>query len=303
MDEEPNFDAYTEEWWLLLDQFCQEVPLDPTMRIKCRVSDESGKININLTRTRTVPQSNNARPTKDAFLRDALRRLFETYNIKVEIVDELRDYWLEEPPVSPTEERLRPQQMPAFGALEDFAARFQIPTQELVRLRKVLTAQPTGVLPGININTAPQEVLAAVINDPAAVDEALARQQEEEPFVNAGQIREVLSGVEDAGILASLFTMRSSLFQLQASALANVDPQTLDGGIGQTLSVLVVRRRDLKHQQPDSNLPGWTSRALDWQKEGGARLIQRPTGEDDEDTFDRLEKNDRGDRDIDRFDR
>jgi type II secretory pathway component PulK len=301
-DEDDKFDAYTEEWWLLLDQFCQEVPLDPTMRIKCRVADESGKININLTRTRSVRQGDQVATTKDAFLRDALRRLFETFGIKVEIVDELAEYWLEEPPVSPEEDRLRPKQMPAFGSIEDFAARFHISTQDLAQLRKVLTAQPTGVLPAININTAPQEVLAAVINDAAAVDEILARQQEEEPFINPGQIREVLGGVEDAGVLAGLFTTRSSLFQLQASALSNVDPETGSGGIGQTLGVVVVRRRDPKRKQPDSNLPGWTSRALDWQKEGGARLMQQQVDED-ESRFDRLEENDRDDRDINRFDR
>lgn len=295
LDEEPNWDAYTEEWWLLLQQFCQEVPLDPTMRIRCRVTDESGKINVNLTRTRTLRQGNQLATTKDAFLRDALRRLFETFNLKVEIVDQLRDYWLEEPPAPSNDDRLRPRRMPAFGSLEDFASRFQIPTKELSRLRKFLTAQPTGVLPAININTAPQEVLAAVINDAAAVDEVLARQQEEEPFINAGQIRQALGGIEDAGKIAGLFTIRSSLFQLQASALANVDPQTLTGGIGQTLSVLVVRRRDPRRRRQDSDLPGWTSRPLDWQKEGGARLIQNPTAED-EDTFDRLEENDRGDR-------
>jgi general secretion pathway protein K len=302
VDEEQNYDAYTEEWWLLLDQFCQEVPLDPTMRIRCRVSDESGKININLTRTRSVRQGEQLATTKDAFLRDALRRLFETYNIEVDIVDRLAEYWLEEPPVSPTDDRLRPQQMPAFGSLEDFAARFKIPTAELARLRKVLTAQPTGVLPAININTASAEVLSAVINDAAAVDEVLARQQEEEPFINAGQIREALGGIEDVGTIASLFTIRSSLFQLQASALANVDPLTLEGGIGQTLNVLVVRRRDPKRQQPDSNLPGWTSRALDWQKEAGARLMQQ-TAEEDESRFDRLEENDREDRGINSLDR
>jgi type II secretory pathway component PulK len=305
VDEEPNYDAYTEEWWLLLDQFCQEVPLDPTMRIRCRVSDESGKININLTRTRSVRQGEQVATTKDAFLRDALRRLFETYNIDVDIVDRLAEYWLEEPPVSSTsatDDRLRPQQMPAFGSLEDFAARFQIPTEELTRLRRVVTAQPTGVLPAININTASAEVLSAVINDAAAVDEVLARQQEVEPFINAGQIREALGGIEDVGTIASLFTIRSSLFQLQSSALANVDPLTLEGGIGQTLSVLVVRRRDARRRQPDSDLPGWTSRALDWQKEGGARLMQQPA-EDQESRFDRLEENDREDRDIDFFDR
>jgi len=103
----------------------------------------------------------------------------------------------------------------------------------------------------------------------------LDRQTAEEPFTNANQIRQAIGEVENAAILAQLFNVRSSLFRLQASALTNVDPEgEHGGGIGQTVSELVVRRQDPRRRRPDRQGPGWTLRPLDWQKEGGARLFR-----------------------------
>jgi type II secretory pathway component PulK len=304
-DDEPTYDAYSEQWWLDLQQFCQGLELGETMALKCTVQDESGKINVNLSRTtvqaqaqaQAQSQNGNERPTRDAFVRDALRRLFEAHNLDVQIVDRLKDYWLQEPQPSP-DGRLRA--VPDFSSLEDFAATFGIPTRELTRLRKVLTAQPRNILGGININTAPAEVLSAVINDAQAVDDILSKQTSDEPFTSAGTIREALGNVEDSAILASLFTVRSSLFRLEASAIVNRDPSGgSTGGVGQTLSELVVRRRDPRKTlnvsqtgsqtasqtggQAGANVPGWTLRPLDWQKEGGARLIRHPDQDQDQD--------------------
>lgn len=294
LDTEPRFDAFTEEWWLLLREFCQGLQLEPTMRIACDLEDESGKININLSRTliRTTGQQNeDERPTKDAFVRDALRRIFEAHGIDVDIPDRLKEYWLEE---VPAEQNVR-RRVPEFGSLEDFTARFDIPTPKLRRLRRILTAQPVRYMRAVNINTAPAEVLAALLNSPEAVTAVLERQQADDPFQNQSEVRSVLQeqGLdEDAQIVASLFDVRSQLFRLRASGVTNMDPSgELPGGVGQTLSVLVHRRVDARLRRPDSDNPGWTLKPLDWQKESGARLVEQPSGDfDRRDSFDELEE-------------
>lgn len=300
-DGDVAFDAYSEQWWQDLTEFCTGIELDATMRIKCQVEDESGKININNTRTwrqpagRAVntpgaarptpaaqPQTPDADLTPDAFLRDALRRMFEAYQIDVQIVDQLKEYWLQDPPASSAPiGRLGSQVqavVPDFSSLEDFAATFRIPTPQLQRLRRLLTARPSRDLRAINVNTAPVEVLAAVINDGDAVAKILERQQiDGEPIKGTGEVAALLSGIEHADIIARLFDCKSRLFRLQASALANADPTGQQiGGIGQTLSVLVLRQQDLRNRRPaGSQGPGWTLKPLDWQKEGGARLLRR----------------------------
>jgi general secretion pathway protein K len=273
-DDEPRFDAFTEEWWLALDEFCGGLELDPGMYVRCRVRDESGKINVNGTRgTRRVTEDQ--RVTSDAVLRDALRRIFEAHEIDVEIVDRLAEYWAQDPPEPSDGRQLR---VPDFGSLEDFAATFGIPTDRLLRLREILTAQRGYTR--ININTAPAEVLAAVINEPGAVSDIVDRQMQEEPFTNVGEIAPLLGDVENANVIRGLFTVNSRLFRLEASAITNANPTALRrGGIGQTLSVLVYRIPDLRRRQEGE--PGWTLRPLDWQKEGGARLFRGAGLEED----------------------
>jgi type II secretory pathway component PulK len=272
-DDEPAYDAFTEQWWLDLNEFCRGVELDPTMRIRCRVQDESGKINVNLTRVTGAGRrrSQQQQVTRDAILRDALRRLFEAHNIDVELVDRLVEHWQQEPAELPNGMRVP---IADFTSLESFGATLGISTPQLRELRNSLTAEPRGFLRGININTAPAEVLAAVLNDASAVAQILDRQQQEEPFTNGGEINDVLPDVEYRNALRSLFTVNSRLFRLEASALTNVDPaDPYGGGIGQTVSELVYRRPALGLRRDDSDGPRWTLQPLDWQKEGGARLF------------------------------
>lgn len=281
-NEQGNYDAFTEQWWLALQKFCSEnIELDPTMRVRCALEDESGKLNVNLTRTQlSLPSGGSTgsdRPTKDAFARDALRRIFEAHGIDVDIVDKLKEYWLQEPPVDP---QGRQQRIPDFRSLEDFAAQFAIPTRHLRELRRMLTAVPTNYLRAVNANTAPGIVLAALLNNTGAVGAMLERQQSEQPFTNVGEIRTLLDqeGVTDASIVSGLFDVRSNLFRLRASALTNADPEEeLTGGIGQTLNVLVFRRTG--RCRPGDQPPCWTLTPLDWQKEGGASLLERAPGE------------------------
>jgi type II secretory pathway component PulK len=283
-DDEPDGirDWYGDEWWIALREFCSGIELDPTMRIACALEDESGKLNVNLTRTsrQSQQQQGQENKTKDAFARDALRRIFEAQGIHVDLVDQLKEYWLQEPPVN---QQGRQQNIPDFGSLEDFAAELGIATSKLRELRRILTAVPASKLPKVNVNTASGIVLAAIINDGNAVGQILERQQSDDPFKNAADLSTVLDtqGVADAAMVSSLFGVSSNLFRLRASALTNADPEgEQPGGIGQTLSELVWRQSS--PCRADEQPPCWTLKPLDWQKEGGAPLLEHPRNESGE---------------------
>jgi type II secretory pathway component PulK len=172
-DAEPKYDAFSEDWYLNLQEFCSDtIEIEPGMRVKCDVEDESGKININKTRpsrqSQLAAQAGGKNNAPDAYLRDAIECIFGCYNVPVnEIGDQLREYWEQSPPstdaASSTSSTSGNVPMPDFGSLEDFAAQFHIPTANLDKLRRVLTAQPANRLSRININTAPEAVLNAVI--------------------------------------------------------------------------------------------------------------------------------------------
>jgi type II secretory pathway component PulK len=294
LDDEPGYDAYTEEWWLRLREFCDGLELEPSMLIRCRVRDESGKININNTKA-PIRRVESQAVTGDAILRDAMRCMFEGIGVEVDIVDKLADHWQQEPPQT---EDGKPAPIPEFTSLEDFGATFGIPGEQLHKLRNVLTAQPSRLLPNININTATGGVLTAVLNaespgcaGDAPIEDILTRQVDlEQPFRNSGDINTVIQGVENVDLKRRLFGVRSRLYRLEASALTNVDPtEPSRGGIGQTLSVLVSRQQGGRLPQgvepqigPNGKpIPNWTLRPLDWQKEGGARLF-RSNPEDDQ---------------------
>jgi len=278
-DQEPKFDSYTEDWWLQLQQFCTGLEIDPTMRIKCGVEDESGKININSSKmsAASLQQTGQPRTTKDAYIRDALRRLFDAHQIPVandqNIGDALEAYWQQDPP--PGE-----QTVPFFKSVEEFAAYFQIPTRYLPRLRHLLTTRSRT---GINVNTADPEVLTLVINDDKSVQQ-IVEDRADQPIQNTGQITSTLSNnnVANATVVASLFGVRSQFFRLEASAVANADPSGAPNtGIGQTVSLLV-ERKPTRQAQGDPG-PLWTLSPLDWQKEGGARLFSQHALDDTDD--------------------
>jgi hypothetical protein len=165
----------------------------------------------------------------------------------------------------------------------------------------VVTAQPRGLLPRINVNTAPPEVLAAVLNAEQegcppneAVDEIIGRQRDpEQPFRSSGDVSGIVQGLDNANVKTTLFGVQSRLYRLEASALTNVDPEHPDGGgIGQTVSALVARQTSTRPTTRGNAapavgadgkpLPNWTLRPLDWQKEGGARLFRPLPGEDED---------------------
>ena len=294
LDDDQTYDAYSEDWHMRLVEFCHGVQLDESTQLRCKVFDESGKLNINNTRgtpRRVASQS----VTADAILRDAMRCMFSKRNIDVEIIDRLGDYWEQEPKLNTDG---TPQKIPDFTSLEDFGATFGIPGQQVRQLRNVLTAMPYRWQQKINVNTAPSEVLAAVLTDNApqdcgpneAVDNIVKRQADvDNPFKTTGDLSAVITSGTNATQKRTLFDVKSHVFRLEASAVTNLDPSNpQSGGIGQTLSTLVYRvigTQAVPGVQPQMGangkpIPNWTLRPLDWQKEGGARLF-RVTPSDD----------------------
>jgi hypothetical protein len=234
----------------------------------------------------------------DAVYRDALETIFMLENVHIDDAgDKLRDYWEAPPPGAADDDRAR---MPDFGSLEDFAALYRIPPAKLARLRRFLTAQPGNRLNRINVNTAPEEVLHAVLvgygteGGGDAMQQILERRLEDPPFQNQGEVLQTLSGIDDRVrvALTQMLGTNSKYFRLQASALTNADPTgVVPGGIGQTLSVLVFRSKRINQRGGRTNQRTggigqrtggndqqfvWTFRRLDWQKEAGARLFREP---------------------------
>jgi general secretion pathway protein K len=285
----PPADWYYEDW--ANPDVESVIQLDPGERLAVRVIDEGGKININRTRPRPgapppVPGQPNLSP--DAFLRDALRRLFEANGVDVQIPDRLLDYWMQAPTPEPGQQ---PQPVEDFRSLEEFGATFGIPALKLRKLSRSLTAIPVGLINGqftgdtgrINVNTAPPEVLAAILNDQGRVDAITQNQNAEQP-IEPGVLNQALQGMENQGQIAQLFGYTSAFFRIYASALVNADPTGKDsGGVGQTV-VALVNRRPMPGVPPNAppGTPRWTLTPLDWQKRGGAELLTRQAQADQE---------------------
>jgi general secretion pathway protein K len=278
---DPPADWYYEDW--ASPEIATVVSLEADQRLKVQVVDEGGKININRTRPRPgapPPQPNQPNLSPDAFLREALRRLFETFEMDVEIPDRLLEYWGQSVPAQGGR-RQQALLVEEFRSLEDFGATFGIPADKLTKVSKFLTALPVGAAAGgqrdpgrVNVNTAPPEVLAAILNDAEQVDQILQRRNSEEP-IGQGDLGEILSGSENRTPLTQIFGFTSSFFRIFSSAIVSADPTGRRlGGVGQTVVALVFRRplgRVPQDAPPDT--PRWTLTLLDWQKRGGAQVL------------------------------
>ncbi len=280
---DPPADWYFEDW--ASPDIASVIQLEADERLKVQVIDEAGKLNINSTRPRRgapPPRPDQPNLNPDAFLRDAMRRLFEATNVRVDIVDNLLDYWSQTPTPAPGQ-RANQVQVDDFRSLEDFAAMFGIPGRKLTKLRPFLTALPTGIAGArtgyqgrINVNTAPVEVLAAIINDEGRVDALVQRRQGDQPIDQAA-LNEIMQGIDHQAQIVQLFNFTSSYFRVYASAMVGANPNdaSLDG-VGQTV-VALVNRRPLPGVPPNAppDTPRWTLTPLDWQKRGGAELLVR----------------------------
>jgi len=286
LDTDKGVDAFSEEWYFTMTQFCQQLELPNGALVRCDVKDESGKINVNLTQPTGPPRTTvDDEPTPDAILRGALQCIFQNREglDPNELIVALKEYWdLELPPFD--DGTPQPASRKWFLSVEDFASKLNIPTRDIAYLRKYISAYPPRRLRRININTATQEVLSVVISpDPGApggcgpvaeVEEILTRQLDPENPIRQAEVQGLLSSVTHGAVIASVFGTNSSLYRIEASAITNPNPDNpTHGGVGKTLSVVIYR--ECAEETPEGCLL-WTSKPLDWQKEGGARLFREP---------------------------
>ncbi len=146
------------------------------------------------------------------------------------------------------------------------------------RARSLVTALDTARQPQVNANTAPPDVLMAIIPDPGIVDNIVSQRQTQ--GLKATDLQQLLSGLNMQDPVArnarAMLGVKSSYFLIRASAVINPNPITGRGGISRSASMLV--RRDQRPGVPANAGPGtlrWTLTQLDWQKEGGAALFQQ----------------------------
>jgi len=283
LDETQDVDTYTDEWLFALMHFCREQTLAEegfTTRMRCGVRDESGKININLTRDPRGQRPAAGTFTTSTILRDALRCMFEGQGIDVQVVDRLAEYWQQDPLELSDGSR---RGVPIFRSLEDFVSTFGIPSRHIGFLRQYLTAYPRARMPGININTASREVLNAVLTAGAdnpcgsipEVDDIIERQLDPDSPIRRADIRALMPPDDNVQARTNLFVTKSDIYALEASAVTSFgdDEEGPVSGISRTLSEVVHRRCD--EPEADKCLH-WTFKPIDWQKEGGARLFYEP---------------------------
>lgn len=278
-DEESTFDSrYAEDWGdedLINSQFI----LPPNMQLKVRIVDESGKLNINLTRPnwRTECRDIAARPPG----REYVMWLEVLDALDAQLGDAIYDYWVraceqygsvqpagaagQTPPsgrtptpaptqaanATPTVDPL--QIFVDFPSLDDFGATLGIPARRLEQLRKVVTALPTtgprGSAKFVNGNTAPVGLLNVIVEDPDRRNDLMTRR--EEAGLTDQQVRQIAgsgqsgqSGRQGQTVTINpsrLLNGTSSFFLIRASAIINANPVTGRGGVRRSASMLVQR--------------------------------------------------------------
>ena len=170
-----------------------------------------------------------------------------------------------------------------FASIDDASVIPGLTPSLIRRARPALTALDSNRQPVVNANTAPREVLEAIIPDSGLVDNIIAQRQEQ--GLKQSDVMALLAGLntQDPNVrnVRSMLGVRSSYFLVRASAVVNPNPITGRGGVSRTASMLV--RRDPRPGVPPQAPPGtprWTLTQLDWQKEGGAALFQQRTDQD-----------------------
>jgi type II secretory pathway component PulK len=330
-DEDAAIDGFAEEWCpepleesCRIDETFLQIPTN--MRLRIEIFDESGKMNINLTRPRNLQEAELPDPANPPLFyawQGVLRRLMEANGIDPETVERLNDYWkqkLEENaesvdeasntegggrqptpnPQNPDQEQsgesaqqqLSAAQLEAlldFPSLDDANSVLGLAPRQLGRLRDYVTALPQRRFPRVNANTAPRQVLDAIIGD-GSISESIVTQRLEVPLQPA-DLTQQIAGLDtqdpEFGKVGQMMWTRSYMFRVVASALVNPDPVTGLGGIGRTASMLVRRVPAPARPGSERTAGHWTLTRLDWQKEGGAKLFVEadssvPEGGEDE---------------------
>jgi type II secretory pathway component PulK len=308
-DDDPLVDSYTEDWGNT-DLLNSQLILPDNMRLRVQIVDEGGKLNINLTRPRYVQQWRTAQLANP---NDPTRQLFQSWTTALgnllagrggspEVADAVTGYWsqlfqaafpgaVSGQPGLGSQAAGTPTPAVAsnnplfwdFPSLDDASVIPGLTPSLIRRSRPVLTAIDSNRQMQVNINTAPPEVLSAIIPDAGVVDNIVSQRQEQ--GLKAGDLQQLLGGLNmqdpAAKNVRSMLGVRSSFFLIRASAIVNPSPITGKGGISRSASMLV--RRDPRPGVPPnaaSGVPRWTLTQLDWQKEGGAILFQERTDQE-----------------------
>ncbi len=320
-DEDPMVDGFAEEWCPEpLEESCRIdesfLQLPANLRLRIQIFDESGKVNINLTRPANLEEAELPDPTRPPLFyawEEVLQRLLEGNGIDPIAVERLHEYWKQKmeanaaeiEAASSTENPANPQPdgtggseeaggasvqnltaaqvdaMMDFPSLDDANIALGLSAREMQRIRDFVTALPKRRFPMVNANTAPRQVLDALIGD-GSISESVITQRLEAPLQQADWIQ-LIAGLDtqDPAFMhvRRMVQTRSYMFRVTASALVNPDPTTGLGGIGRTASMLVRRVPRAARQGAEGNAGRWTLTRMDWQKEGGAKLFVQNEGE------------------------
>jgi type II secretory pathway component PulK len=320
-DQERNFDAYVEDWGKLgrSDDLDAQLIVPDNMRLKVKIEDEMGKLNLNLTR----PANANECKTYADKPPTARYRMWLTalQRIAPDVSTIVDNYWsaicdgvnslpqpqatgapartptptpgaAAAPTVEPTQSS--DQDWNAllrydFPTLDDAAAQMGIPNSFVQHLRRVVTALPTSRVvaqrSGVNVNTAPLIVLQAICSDGDAAHDVYTRAREN--GIMAAEVGQLCSAPpaqqgEATTNPGQMFVATSQFFNIRASAVVNCDPTTGRGGVRRTASMLVQRfpAAGAPPAGGQAQQVRWTLTQLDWQKEGGAALFTEKPDDD-----------------------
>lgn len=323
-DQDPLTDSFLEEWCPLqaregracqIDDGGGFIALPPNSRLRVEIWDESGKINVNLTRPQTQAEWRAGRlnpnpeqaPQRYQSWLFALGRVMDS---RTDAITALDDYWnqlfefyfgpLTNPagggatPTAGTSAAQTPGLMATppplttlyFGSLDEVTAVPGFLTAgELRRYRAFLTAFAWPFPSQVNANTAPREVLTAIIGDAQVVEEIVQQRQ-----TQVLQASNVLALITTASTnqdplyrnARMMLGARSNVYSIRATAIVNMNPMTGTGGISRSAEMLV--RRDPKQVQPGTaggTVTRWKLTRLYWQKDAGAVLFRPEFGSSD----------------------
>jgi general secretion pathway protein K len=313
-DDSALVDSYTEDWGNM-DLLNSQLILPDNMRLRVQIVDEGGKLNINLTRPRR-PQDllaaqragANSSPTQlFQFWTTALGNLLAGRGASPDIANAVTQYWSQlfqiafpgmfagQPGLGATSGQTAagtptPGGLPTnpffwdFPSLDDASVIPGLTPSVIRRSRAVLTALDANRQDKVNANTAPAEVLSAIIPGAGVVDNIISQRQEQ--GLKDNDLTQLLAGLNPQDPAAAqarrMLGVRTAFFLIRASAVVNPNPITGKGGISRSASMLV--RRDPRAGVPSNaaaGTPRWTLTQLDWQKEGGAGLFQPTPGAED----------------------
>ena len=317
-DDDPAVDAFTEQWCpdpgadghsCLIDETNGQVLLPQNMRLRVQIVDEGGKLNLNSMRFRNPDEWNRWQKTRDGDpkaqphplvdWKTALEQLLSSRGLDPTIADQVFDYWdavfqarfptmnssspagQATPAIVPTPDATTNAQLQQleFASLDDAAVIPGFTASAIRKLRPVLAALPTTQR--VNANTAPAEVLRAIVDDDEAVSNILS-QRSQTPLKQADLVALVAGlnkpNATSRNYAGAMLGVTSQFFQVRASGVVNPNPVTGRGGIGRSAAMLVRRIRRAVPQGSGASAVPWTLTQLDWQKEGGAVLFQ-PQGD------------------------